>query len=68
MRRIQGILLVWPVTEDGAALYEELYQKGINLVFLNEPHCDTECYRQAAASRRLGNWEGAGLALSRRIT
>lgn len=36
--------------EDGAALYEELYQKGINLVFLNEPHCDTECYRQAAAS------------------
>ena len=36
--------------EDGAALYEELYQKGINLVFLNEPHCDTECYRQAAAA------------------
>ena len=28
--------------EDGAALYEELYQRGIDLVFLNEPHCDTE--------------------------
>ena len=36
--------------EDGAALYEELYQKGIDLVFLNEPHCDTECYHQAAAN------------------
>ena len=36
--------------EDGAALYEELYQRGIDLVFLNEPHCNTECYRQAAAA------------------
>ena len=36
--------------ESGAALYEELYQKGINLIFLNEPHCNTECYRQAAAA------------------
>lgn len=36
--------------ESGAALYEELYQKGINLVFLNEPHCNTDCYRQAAAA------------------
>lgn len=34
--------------EGGAALYEELYQKGINLIFLNEPHCNTDCYRQAA--------------------
>lgn len=36
--------------ESGAALYEELDQKGINLVFLNEPHCNTDCYRQAAAA------------------
>ncbi len=36
--------------ESGAALYEELYQKGINLIFLNEPHCNTDCYRQAAAA------------------
>ena len=36
--------------EEGAALYEELYQRGINLIFLNEPHCNTECYRQAAAA------------------
>lgn len=34
--------------ESGAALYEKLYQKGINLIFLNEPHCNTDCYRQAA--------------------
>ena len=36
--------------ESGAALYEELYQKGINLIFLNEPHCNTGCYKQAAAA------------------
>lgn len=36
--------------ESGAILYEELYQRGINLIFLNEPHCNTDCYRQAAAS------------------
>ena len=36
--------------EEGATLYEELYQRGINLIFLNEPHCNTECYRQAAAA------------------
>ena len=36
--------------ESGAALYQELYDKGINLIFLNEPHCNTECYRQAAAA------------------
>ncbi len=36
--------------ESGAALYQELYDKGINLIFLNEPHCNTDCYRQAAAA------------------
>lgn len=36
--------------ESGAALYEELYQKGVNLIFLNEPHCNTDCYKQAAAA------------------
>ena len=36
--------------ESGAALYQELYERGINLVFLNEPHCNTDCYRQAAAA------------------
>lgn len=36
--------------EAGTALYRELYSKGISLVFLNEPYCNTECYRQAAAA------------------
>lgn len=34
--------------ESGAALYMELYDKGVNLKFLNEPHVDTEVYRSAA--------------------
>lgn len=34
--------------ESGAALYQELYEKEINLIFLNEPHCNTDCYRKAA--------------------
>lgn len=34
--------------ESGAALYMELYDKGVDLKFLNEPHVDTEVYRSAA--------------------
>ena len=33
--------------EDGYKLYEELYTKGINLVFLKEPQIDTATYRKA---------------------
>ena len=33
--------------EDGFALYEKLYQEGINLVFLKEPHINTDTYRNA---------------------
>lgn len=33
--------------EEGFALYRELYDKGIELVFLNERHIDTESYREA---------------------
>lgn len=36
--------------KEGAALYQDLYGKGINLIFLNEPHCNTDCYRQAATA------------------
>ena len=36
--------------ESGAALYQALYERDINLVFLNEPHCNTDCYRQAASA------------------
>lgn len=33
---------------EGTALYQELYDKGINLIFLNEPYCNTDTYRQSA--------------------
>lgn len=36
--------------EAGTALYQELYARGINLIFLNEPHCDTDCYKKAVAA------------------
>lgn len=34
---------------EGSELYQELYNKGINLIFINEPHCNTDTYRQSAA-------------------
>lgn len=33
--------------EEGFSLYEELYNKKVNLVFYNEPHINTETYRKA---------------------
>ena len=33
--------------EEGFALYEDLYRKGIQLVFLKEHHIDTETYKKA---------------------
>lgn len=37
--------------DEGYALYEELYEKGIILVFLKEPHINTETYRNALSSK-----------------
>ena len=36
--------------DEGFALYEELYRNGIALVFLKEPHINTETYKQALSS------------------
>lgn len=36
---------------EGAALYEELYNAGIALVFLKEPHINTSVYRDATQQR-----------------
>lgn len=36
--------------EEGFAVYEELYNKGVNLVFLKERHIDTDTYRKAIKS------------------
>lgn len=33
--------------EEGFVLYEELFNKGINLVFLKEPHINTDTYKKA---------------------
>lgn len=37
--------------EEGFQLYEELFYKGINLVFLKEPHIDTTTYKKAMANQ-----------------
>lgn len=36
--------------EEGFKLYEELYSKNINLVFLKEPHINTDTYKSTLAS------------------
>ena len=33
--------------EEGFTVYEELFKKGVNLVFLKEPHINTETYKNA---------------------
>jgi len=34
-------------SEEGFKCYEELFNKGVNLIFLNEPHINTDVYRHA---------------------
>lgn len=36
--------------EEGFKLYEELYNKGVRLIFLKEPHLDTDTYRETLKS------------------
>lgn len=36
--------------EEGIELYEELFNKGVNLIFLNEPHVNTDVYRKTLSS------------------
>ena len=42
--------------DDGFTLYEKLFSKGITLVFLKEPHINTDCYKKALS----GNIEMTG--------
>lgn len=37
--------------EDGFEIYEELFSKGISLVFLKEPHINTDTYKKAVESQ-----------------
>ena len=32
--------------DEGAEIYQELYKRGVNLVFLKEPHINTDVYRE----------------------
>ena len=41
--------------EAGAAEYERLYSAGVRLVFLNEPHINTDVYREAAQAPATGD-------------
>ena len=36
--------------EDGFKAYEELYNKGVNLIFLKEAHIDTDTYKKALSN------------------
>ena len=40
-------------SDEGFRLYEELYNKGINLVFLKEPHINTETYRKTLQEKKI---------------
>ena len=39
--------------DEGVALYFELYDKGISLVFLKEPHINTDVYKEALQQRQI---------------
>lgn len=37
--------------EEGFAVYEDLYRRGVNLIFIKEPHISTSVYRQQAENQ-----------------
>jgi len=39
--------------DEGFRLYEQLYNKGVNLVFLKEPHINTETYRKTLQEKKI---------------
>ena len=42
--------------DEGFELYKELYDKGVELVFLKEPHINTETYRKALSCSGVNDW------------
>lgn len=52
--------------EEGCALYEELYRRGVNLCFLKEPHINTDTYKQAL-QRQIGTALETGSAATDRF-
>ena len=47
--------------DEGCALYETLYKRGVNLCFLKEPHINTDTYKQAL-QRQIGTAPETGSA------
>lgn len=48
--------------DEGWSLYQDLYQKGISLVFLKEPHCNTAKYQQTLREQiKITGSEGDGV-------
>lgn len=39
--------------DEGSALYEQLFQQSVNLMFLKEPHINTDVYKQAIERREV---------------
>ena len=52
--------------EEGCALYETLYKRGVNLCFLKEPHINTDTYQQAL-QRQIGTAPETGSAATDRF-
>ena len=49
--------------EEGFTLYEDLYHKGIRLVFLKEHHIDTETYKKSPVRQHCHDRDKRGLHL-----
>ena len=54
-------------SEEGFALYEELYNEGIELHFLKEPHIDTTVYK-GVLEKKFSLQEQLWITLSRELT
>ena len=39
--------------DEGFRLYEQLYNKGVNLIFLKEPHINTDTYRRTLQEKKI---------------
>lgn len=52
--------------EEGMDVYEELYSRGVNLVFLKEPHINTEVYREKTR-RQVERITGTGNAATDKL-
>ena len=52
---ITGLVLLkyGKINDEGFKLYEELYNKGINLVFLKEPYINTDTYRKILQDKKI---------------